>query len=167
MGNASQPGQVGACRAVVRTRACMRCMQKVWARAQRHAHAQSACRLPKLRACAACKKTIFPGPLGAAACCMWQQAPGRRLRRAHGLWCAACMLTCAARCGVKVRAGAFWSAKHRACLFIGMPLPESCAACGCAVAPRRFRAATPARGCRCAGADPRARGRSGWPCRAA
>ena len=49
----------------------------------------------------------------------------------------------------------------------GTPPRRSCAACGCAAGRAAAGAAARARACRCAGAGRRARGRSGWPCRAA
>ena len=47
------------------------------------------------------------------------------------------------------------------------PPRQNCVACGCAVARCLAHAAVRWRACRCAGAGPHARGRSGWPCRAA
>ncbi len=47
------------------------------------------------------------------------------------------------------------------------PLLRSCGACDCATGRRPSRAATRWPACRCAGADRRAHGRSGSPCRAA
>ena len=49
----------------------------------------------------------------------------------------------------------------------GTPPLKNCAACGCAIALHPRPAAARPCVCLCAGAGPPARGKSGWPCRAA